>query len=176
MEKGANILDWNGAIGEKQLTWFDNELREAAAASQKVVVFCHIPFAPEATSQRHLLWNWQQVLDTLDKHTHILACIYGHYHKGAYAIRKNVHHITLNGVLEVRDTTHKTYIFLSFCYFSNNIIIILFYLLLLLILFQAPITEHCYATLQFFTDRLELKAHGFQSRTLAIATNAENKQ
>ena len=113
---GPNILDWNGAIGEKQLAWFDNELREAAAAAQKVVVFCHIPFAPEATSARHLLWNWQQVLDVLDKHTHVSACIYGHYHKGAYALRNNVHHITLNGVLEVYNKT-ALFRFVSFRFF-----------------------------------------------------------
>ena len=84
--QGANNVPWNGAIGVAQLAWFDAQLREAHAAGQRAIVFCHIPFAPDATSTRHLLWNWSEALAVLDRHSNVQACFYGHYHKGGYCL------------------------------------------------------------------------------------------
>lgn len=115
---GDNILDWNGKLDADQLAWLQAELRAAAAQQQRVIVFwcasdrqrhsrrrglgsSHIPLVREATSARHLLWEPEPVLAVLDQFSNIDAVICGHYHKGGYARRNGVHHVTLKGALEV---------------------------------------------------------------------------
>jgi manganese-dependent ADP-ribose/CDP-alcohol diphosphatase len=100
--KGPNILDWNGAVSKRQLEWFDAELKTASDCGRKVIVFNHIPFARAATSDRHLLWNCDEVLAVLDRYQHVQACFYGHYHKSGYCVRNGVHHVTLHGALEAQ--------------------------------------------------------------------------
>ncbi|MBN2633553.1 MAG: metallophosphoesterase [Bacteroidales bacterium] len=47
-ESGSiNAVDWNGAIGGKQMKWFKDELDRSKDAGEKVFIFCHFPVYPE---------------------------------------------------------------------------------------------------------------------------------
>lgn len=95
----ANGVDWNGGLGDAQLQWLDEQLRTSAAAGRRAIVFAHIPMLRAATSERHLLWNHDAVLDVLRRHRPE-AVFCGHYHAGGYGEADGVHHVTLDGVLE----------------------------------------------------------------------------
>ena len=103
--RGPRWTSLNGAVGAGQLTWFDRELKKSAASSERVIVMCHVPVLPDPESEEfnsRLLWNFQQVLDTMHKYTHVVAVLSGHCHSGAYQKDEaGIHHLTLQSALEV---------------------------------------------------------------------------
>jgi hypothetical protein len=92
------FADYNGAIDPDQMTWLRETL--ARAAGKPVVVFCHLPVLAEASSRSHLLWNHAEVLDLLQACPTLVAYIAGHDHRGGYAERMGIHHVTLEGMVE----------------------------------------------------------------------------
>ena len=103
--KGPRWTSLNGAVGAGQLAWFDRTLQQSAASSERVIVMCHVPVLPDPESKEfnsRLLWNFQQVLDTMHKYTHVVAVLSGHYHSGSYQKDEaGIHHLTLQSALEV---------------------------------------------------------------------------
>ena len=97
---------FNGRPGEAQMAWLRRTLQEARGAGQRVVVFSHVPAVLAAAGPRHLLWNWEEVQETLRAHQGtVFAWISGHYHAGGYALHEGVHHLTVPAVLE-NDPQH----------------------------------------------------------------------
>lgn len=96
-----NAQAWNGAIGDRQLQWFEQSCQRARQAGQKVVVFAHHPvFPPDA----HNAWNAEVVLEMIRRHGNVVAWLNGHQHGGALASRDEVPFVTLKGMVETRDT------------------------------------------------------------------------
>lgn len=93
---------WNGAIGPKQLAWFDQTCAEAQAKGQRVIVLAHHPVYPEGA---HNIWNSAEVLALLDRHRHVVAWLNGHNHAGAFGERDGVPFLTLRGMVETVNTT-----------------------------------------------------------------------
>ncbi len=91
---------YNGGIDPEQLVWLHDVLKKAAGARERVAVFCHLPVVAEASSRGHLLWNHGEVLALLDACPTFAAWFAGHDHRGGYACRKGVHHVTLEGMVE----------------------------------------------------------------------------
>jgi hypothetical protein len=65
-----------------------------------VMLFCHAPILEAASTPQHLLWNDQQVLRTIEQHRSVAAWVNGHDHRGGYALRGGIHHVTLEGMVE----------------------------------------------------------------------------
>ena len=40
-EQEPHMTDWNGGIGFQQFAWLDQQLQEAAAAQEQVIIACH---------------------------------------------------------------------------------------------------------------------------------------
>eukprot|EP00252_Welwitschia_mirabilis_P007585 TRINITY_DN19113_c0_g1_i2.p1 TRINITY_DN19113_c0_g1~~TRINITY_DN19113_c0_g1_i2.p1 ORF type:complete len:326 (-),score=53.39 TRINITY_DN19113_c0_g1_i2:152-1129(-) len=92
---------FNGAVGREQLTWLDSILQDATAHNQKVIVCCHLPLDPVASSPEPLLWNYSEVMDVIYKYNCVKACLAGHAHKGGYGVDSHgIHHRVLEAVLE----------------------------------------------------------------------------
>ena len=56
-------------MGETQLRWVKEQLEEAAAADERVVLFSHLLVSDihrQASNDRPLLWNFQDLLDVLE--------------------------------------------------------------------------------------------------------------
>lgn len=49
-------------MSEGQLAWLAEQLREAAAARERVLVACHLCFHPATCAPACLMWNYDQVL------------------------------------------------------------------------------------------------------------------
>jgi 3',5'-cyclic AMP phosphodiesterase CpdA len=95
-----NAQAWNGALGPAQREWLAGALADAARRKQRAVVFCHFPVLAESCRPEHLLWDHAQVLAILESHPAVAAYISGHDHRGGYALRNQVHYITLPGMVE----------------------------------------------------------------------------
>ncbi|MBI4877270.1 MAG: metallophosphoesterase [Acidobacteria bacterium] len=111
--KEPNAQTWNGGLGQAQMTWLRRELDAARRQGRRAILFCHFPVLPESCRPEHLLWNWREVLALLDSSPAAAAWFNGHDHRGGYAVRAGLHHVTLAGVVEheVRDSARVVDVF-----------------------------------------------------------------
>ena len=96
-----NAERWNGAVGERQLKWFDDTCRRAARAGRKVIVFSHHPVYPASV---HCGWNSDALLKVVERNRNVVAWINGHDHAGAFGAHDEVPFVTLRGMVETEDT------------------------------------------------------------------------
>ncbi|CAF2543465.1 unnamed protein product [Rotaria sp. Silwood2] len=103
------FVQFNGGITSKQMDWLKEQLTEAKNRNEKVIVIGHIPIHPSACDHLDLLWNYKEVLDLLWIFDGtVLAYIAGHDHDGGYfRDRKNIHHLTLQAVVECDPNTNS---------------------------------------------------------------------
>lgn len=97
----VNAERWNGAVGTRQLKWFDDTCRQAARAGRKVIVFSHHPVYPAGV---HCEWNSEALLKVVAGNRNVVAWINGHDHAGACGIRDEVPFVTLKGMVETEAT------------------------------------------------------------------------
>lgn len=93
---------YNGAVGQKQLEWFEKELDDAKAAEQNVLVFCHMPLLPGICRPGMLLWNYDEVLDTMHRYKENVKGVFGGHvhHFGFKRDDCGIPHMVLPAVLE----------------------------------------------------------------------------
>jgi len=103
------FVQFNGGITSKQLDWLKEQLTESKNRNEKVIIIGHIPIHPSACDHLDLLWNYKEVLDLLWIFDGtVLAYIAGHDHDGGYFLdRKNIHHLTLQAVVECDPNTNS---------------------------------------------------------------------
>ncbi|KAI4342516.1 hypothetical protein MLD38_027138 [Melastoma candidum] len=95
------FLMFNGAVGEEQLQWLDGVLQEATSLKQKVVVCCHLPLDPGASTEEALLWNFDEVMEVIHHYNCVKVCLSGHDHKGGHSIdSRGIHHKVFEAALE----------------------------------------------------------------------------
>ncbi|KAL9672055.1 hypothetical protein QQ045_028303 [Rhodiola kirilowii] len=100
------FLMFNGAVGTQQLEWLDGILQDATKLNQKVLVCCHIPLDPGATSWEALLWNYDEVMSVIHKYGCVKVCLAGHDHKGGHSIDSHgIHHRVFEAALECPPDT-----------------------------------------------------------------------
>ena len=97
----ANAQTWNGAVGVKQLKWFEDTCRDAATKDHKVVVFAHHPVFPD---NPHNEWNSADLLQVVERNRNIVAWFNGHNHAGAFGSHHGVPFVTLKGMVETERT------------------------------------------------------------------------
>ncbi|WP_176330408.1 metallophosphoesterase [Oceanobacillus rekensis] len=102
VEDGAiNGQTWNGGVSNEQLLWLREVLNKAEKANEKVVVFGHKPVYPE---NNHNVWNDEEVVKELEAAGNVVAYFNGHNHAGNYAMKKGIHYVTLQGMVETENT------------------------------------------------------------------------
>ncbi|XP_021749831.1 manganese-dependent ADP-ribose/CDP-alcohol diphosphatase-like [Chenopodium quinoa] len=95
------FLMFNGAIGREQLEWLDQVLQNATDLKQKVIICCHLPLDPGATTPEAILWNYNEVMDVIHKYKCVKVCFGGHEHRGGYSVDSHgVHHRVFEAALE----------------------------------------------------------------------------
>ncbi|GLE00770.1 hypothetical protein PINS_up009558 [Pythium insidiosum] len=101
--KRKRFVEYNGAVDAAQLEWLHEALRRADAASERVVVFSHVPLHPSSCPATCLLWNYDAVLRVIDAHDCVRAVFSGHVHSNGYhRSRRGVHFVVCDAVLECR--------------------------------------------------------------------------
>ncbi|XVF54569.1 hypothetical protein PTKIN_Ptkin05aG0191700 [Pterospermum kingtungense] len=95
------FLMFNGAVGKEQMKWLDCVLQDATNLKQKVIICCHLPLDPGASSKEALLWNYDQVMDMIHRYNCVKVCLAGHDHEGGYSIDSHgIHHRVFEAALE----------------------------------------------------------------------------
>ncbi|MGB0155185.1 MAG: metallophosphoesterase [Verrucomicrobiales bacterium] len=92
---------WNGRPGDHQMRWMESELIGASKAGETVLVFGHHPVLPQ---ESHAVWNASAVNALFQKHTCAKLYINGHNHAGHYLDSEGLHYLTLDGMVETKDT------------------------------------------------------------------------
>ncbi|RIH63059.1 hypothetical protein D1164_21760 [Mariniphaga sediminis] len=100
------VLDGNdggyGIMTDSQVEWFSLLIKEAEKRGEKVICFCHYALVPDAAAN-HRMAKPEPVLEILDSTGCVKAWFAGHDHKGGYCLRKEVHHITMKGMVEAPE-------------------------------------------------------------------------
>ncbi len=94
------LISYDGAIGRRQLAWLRGQIKAAASAKQRVVIFCHEPAIEAAAATETLLWNADEVTSILEESGVVAAYFAGHHHSGGYAESRGIHHVTIQGLVE----------------------------------------------------------------------------
>ena len=98
-----NIEPWNGGLSLEQLQWVERELQQATTNNERVGFYCHFPVV--GVSDRHNLWNYGQLLSTIDKYDCVKFYFNGHNHAGGYVQKNGVHYLNFKGMVDTKDTT-----------------------------------------------------------------------
>ncbi|KAL3642304.1 hypothetical protein CASFOL_013119 [Castilleja foliolosa] len=94
-------LMFNGAVGQEQMEWLDRVLDDATKSNQKVVICCHLPLEPRASSDEAFLWNYDEVMEIIHRYDCVKVCFAGHEHLGGYYVDSHgVHHRVFEAALE----------------------------------------------------------------------------
>ena len=101
-DKANNAHDYNGALGKSQLRWLKRKLRRAERKGNRTILFSHLPLLPENGLQ---LWNNRDVLALLNSFPSVVGFFSGHHHEGNYVRSGDIHHLTLKGLVESKEST-----------------------------------------------------------------------
>ncbi|KAL6583728.1 hypothetical protein OROMI_003017 [Orobanche minor] len=94
-------LMFNGAVGLEQMEWLDRVLEDSTKSNQKVVICCHLPLEPRASTDESLLWNYDEVMEIIHRYRCVKVCLGGHEHRGGYCVDSHgVHHRVFEAALE----------------------------------------------------------------------------
>lgn len=130
-EANPQASPWNGGITQAQLAWLRDQIAQAAAAGDRVVVAAHHQAGPGPSVRRtHAAWNHGAIFDAITaaqpdgRPSPVALYLAGHDHEGGYEHTGGVHWVTLEAMCE------------------------------------APTGSNAYAVLHFFDDRIEVEGVG----------------
>ena len=96
-------VPFNGGVGSRQLDWLRDELESAASQEESVAVLSHVPVHPETAYEcKTLLWNFEEVLSTLQSHAGrtVQMVVSGHQHQGGFHTDElGIHYIVMESPL-----------------------------------------------------------------------------
>lgn len=112
--------NWNGGVSDIQLEWLSKQLEHCKNSNKKVILAGHVPLRAE-TSDSCAVWNSESIIDLIWSYDNlVVAYLAGHYHAGGYYLdEKNIHHLTLNGMLEA--PVHSANAFVTVFIYENKI-------------------------------------------------------
>ncbi|XP_072029583.1 manganese-dependent ADP-ribose/CDP-alcohol diphosphatase-like [Amphiura filiformis] len=103
--KERRYVLYNGGVGKEQLQWLRNVLEEATRKQQTVFILDHIPMF--GATDQCLLWNYEEVLETLGEFDCVAAILSGHTHTYNYGEDTNgIRHIIFPGIVEATPGTN----------------------------------------------------------------------
>lgn len=85
-------LTSNGRIGEEQLLWLDNELKNSK--KDTVLIFIHVPIIEPYNSPNHRLLDADKVQEVLNKYKNPILVFQGHYHGAKITQMDNILYVS----------------------------------------------------------------------------------
>ncbi|ABC90009.1 probable phosphatase protein [Rhizobium etli CFN 42] len=99
--KGArNAHRWNAALSDAQFAWLGDQIAEAAAAGEKVIVMNHYPVH---LPSEHGMWDSERIVALLASHDNVVAYLNGHDHVGNYGKAGACHFVNFKGVVDTES-------------------------------------------------------------------------
>ncbi|MDC9809906.1 MULTISPECIES: metallophosphoesterase [Rhizobium] len=93
----ANAHRWNAALSDEQFAWLGDEIANAAAAAEKVIVMNHYPVHPPS---EHGMWDSERIVELLASSSNVVAYLNGHDHVGNYGKAGACHFVNFKGVVD----------------------------------------------------------------------------
>lgn len=110
-------LTSNGRIGEEQLAWLDNELKEAQ--KDTVLIFMHVPILEPFNSPNHRLLDADKVEEILNKYKNPIAIFQGHYHVAKITQKDNIVYVSCPSMV----TYPNAFRLITISNFRNKVVI-----------------------------------------------------
>lgn len=85
-------LTSNGRLGDEQLDWLDNELKNSQ--KETVLIFMHVPVLEPFISPNHRLEDADKVEEILNKYKNPIAVFQGHYHVAKITQKENIVYVS----------------------------------------------------------------------------------
>ena len=85
-------LTSNGRIGETQLEWLDNEIKNSP--KDTILIFMHVPIIEPFNSPNHRLEDADKVEEILNKYKNPIAVFQGHYHVAKITQKENIVYVS----------------------------------------------------------------------------------
>ncbi len=92
-------------VGERQVQWLRDTLRQARERGERAIVFGHIPIVAGPGGEWALIYNHEDLREVLASAGCVAAYFNGHDHGGGYAHRDGIHYITVEGMVQGPDET-----------------------------------------------------------------------
>lgn len=77
-------VPYNGGFGPAQLAWLQQELAQADARGERVLVLSHVLLHPKAGNGTTMAWDFDRALEVLAKHDCVAVVLCGHDHQGGF--------------------------------------------------------------------------------------------
>eukprot|EP00030_Apusomonadida_sp_AF-17_P007859 a843986_32.p1 GENE.a843986_32~~a843986_32.p1 ORF type:complete len:342 (-),score=100.42 a843986_32:187-1173(-) len=133
---------FNGAVAPAALRWLEDELSQARAAGERVILFSHVPLHPECGAPLCTVWNYAEVGAVLAPFvgSTLVLCVHGHDHRGGHTtlVPDQTAGVTATLVPEQPDVSAVCIEAVLLC----------------------PEGENAFATLELWDDRIEMHGHG----------------
>lgn len=85
-------LTSNGKIGEEQLLWLDNEIKNSK--KDIILIFMHVPVLEPYNSPNHRLLDADKMQEILNKYKNPILVFQGHYHGAKITQRGNILYVS----------------------------------------------------------------------------------
>ncbi|WP_431321759.1 metallophosphoesterase [Rhizobium sp. YTU87027] len=92
-----NAQDWNAMPSDEQFAWLSDQIKEAGAAGEGVIVMNHYPVYPP---NEHDSWDRERMIALLTAHDHIAAYFSGHNHAGNFGTIEGCHFLNFKGMVD----------------------------------------------------------------------------
>jgi len=96
----AGRVSWGGGLGKTQRNWLVDQLKDAQAAEERVLILCHYPVDKTSNQVNHLLWDHAEVSEILKSFDSVKAWFCGHNHQGGYGCVGGIHHVTFQAICD----------------------------------------------------------------------------
>ncbi|CAH0339744.1 3',5'-cyclic adenosine monophosphate phosphodiesterase CpdA [Rhizobium sp. CECT 9324] len=93
----VNAMDWNAGMSRRQTEWLAQQLRDAEAAGETVIVLGHYPIYPPSD---HNLWQSEEIAGMLAASPATIAYLCGHFHSGNYGLLGGTHFVNFCGMVD----------------------------------------------------------------------------
>ena len=92
-----NAHDWNAMPSDEQFAWLSDQIEDAGAAGERVIVMNHYPVYPP---NEHDGWDRERMIALLAAHDHVAAYFSGHNHAGNFGAVEGCHFLNFKGMVD----------------------------------------------------------------------------
>ncbi|MDP9808849.1 putative phosphodiesterase [Rhizobium tibeticum] len=92
-----NAQEWNAMPSEKQFAWLADQIKDAGATGERVIVMNHYPVYPP---NEHDSWDRERIVTLLTAHDNVAAYFSGHNHAGNFGTLDGCHFLNFKGMVD----------------------------------------------------------------------------
>ncbi len=89
-----------GGISSQQLQWLQQQLADAIAINERIIIACHHPLLKGSAPDMYRAWDADVLAEVLCGCPAVALVLNGHHHRGGAATADGLHFITFEGLLE----------------------------------------------------------------------------